>query len=420
MTIGYLAQVFPSLTMTFVYREVWALRAAGMDVQTFSTWTPNLDELSDEAKDLVRDTFYVFPLDWLRFLLNHMWYLFTRPGRYLSTLWFCLTSPHKTLKNRLRTLFHFCEAVHMARDVERKGVRHLHAHFALNSTTIALVISRLLDIPFSFTAHANDIFVNPILLPEKIKAARFVIVISEYNKRHLHSLVPTQETLDKMHLVRYCIDVERFSPPSQRPDNDRPIILAVARLVEKKGYPYLLRACKILADQGRDFQCLIVGDGPQEPLLRQIIQENDLADYVELVGVVFQEHLKEYLDKADVFALPCIIASDQDRDGIPNTLMESMAMEIPTISTTVVGIPELIQDMKTGMLVPPHDETALAKAIATLLDDRELRRALGRAGRAIVSEEFEIKKNAGRLLNIFRAYLENETQPRSNSGQQDA
>ena len=281
-----------------------------------------------------------------------------------------------------------------------------------NQSNLLLVfVLSLTDIPFSFTAHANDIFVNPILLPEKIKAARFIIVISEYNKQHLHSLVPGQETLDKMHLVHYCIDVQRFSPPSQRPDNDRPIILAVGRLVEKKGLPYLVKACKILADQGRDFQCLIVGGGPQEALLRQIIQENDLSDHVKLVGVVFQENLKDYLDKADIFALPCIIASDQDRDGIPNTLMEAMAMEIATISTTVVGIPELIKDMKTGLLTPPHDEVALAQAIATLLEDKELRRTLGKAGRVKVSKEFEIKKNANRLLDIFRAHLENRSRP---------
>jgi colanic acid/amylovoran biosynthesis glycosyltransferase len=412
MTIGYVAQVFPHLTMTFVYREVLALRAAGLDIQTFSTWKPKLSELSGEAKDLVKGTFYIFPLnDWLRFLLNHVWYLLTRPRRYLGALWFCLTREHKTLQNRLRTFYHFFEAVHLAKEVERRNIKHLHVHFALNATTMALVVSRLTDITFSFTAHANDIFANPILLPEKIRASRFIIAISKYNIRFLHNRVPAQETIRKTHLVHCGIDVQKFSPLSHRPHNDRPIILAVGRLIEKKGYPYLIKACRILADQGYNFRCLIAGGGPQESLLKQMIAEHDLSDYVSLLGAVFQEHLRDYLGKADVFALPCVVGSDGDMDGIPNTLMEAMAMEIPTVSTTISGIPELIEDRKTGLLVPPQDEVSLAKAIATLLEDRELRSTLGKAGRAKVVEEFEIEKNANLLLGIFKSYLEDGSHP---------
>lgn len=406
MTIGYVAQVFPHLTMTFVYREVLALRESGLDVQTFSTWKPRLTELSDEAKDLVEDTFYVFPLNWVQFLLSHARYLLTRPQRFVGTLWFCLTRKHKTLKNRLRTFYHFCEAIPLAREVERRDIKHLHVHFALNATTMAMVVSRLTDTTFSFTAHANDIFANPILLPEKIRAARFIIAISEYNMRFLHSVVPSQRTVAKTHLVHCGIDVLEFSPPDHRPRSDQPIILAVGRLVEKKGYPYLIKACRILADQGCDFRCLIVGGGPQESVLKQMIVSSNLADRVNLVGVVFQEHLRDYLVKADIFALPCVVASDQDMDGIPNTLMEAMAMEIPTISTTVSGIPELIEDMKTGLLVPPQDEVSLAGAIATLLENEALRSRLGKAGRIKVIDEFESRKNANRLLGIFGSYIE--------------
>lgn len=411
MIIGYSAQKLPQLTLTFVYREIFALRAAGLHIETFSTWKPNLEELSDESKAMVNDTFYIFPLNWVQFLLNHIWYLFTRPQRYLGTLWFCLTRKHKTFKNRMRTFLHFCQAVHMAKEVECRKVEHMHVHFALNATTIAMVVSRLNDITFSFTAHANDIFVNPILLPEKIEAAKFIITISEYNKQVLYNIVPTQETLNKIHLVRYGVDVQQFAPPDHRPDNDQPIILAVARLVEKKGFPYLIKACKTLVDQGYKFQCLIVGGGPQEALLKQMIEKYNLSNQVKLVGAVFQEHLKNYFTKADIFVLPCVIASDQDRDGIPNTLIESMAMGIPTVSTTVVGIPELIENGKTGLLASPRDEMSLAKALANLLDDRALRATLGQAGRAKVVAEFETGKNADALLQIFTSYLENGSTP---------
>ncbi len=406
MIIGYLAQVFPHLTMTFVYREVLALRNKNIHLQTFSTWKPKPEELSDEAKELVKSTFYIFPFNWSQFLFNHTWYLFRRPGAYLSTLWFCLMGEHKTFKNRLRTFYHFCQAVHLAKAVEAKNVGHLHVHFALNATTIALVVARLTKITFSFTAHANDIFVNPILLRDKINEAKFIIAISDYNKRFLYNILPDQGTCDKTHIVHCGIDVQHFSAPNKKLHNERPIILAIGRLVEKKGYLYLIRACKILVGQGYDFQCLIVGGGPQESLLKQIIEEEGVSDYVSLEGIVFQEHLLSYLDKADIFVLPCVVASDQDMDGIPNTLMEAMAMEIPAISTTVSGIPELIEHEKTGLLVAPEDEVSLAKAMATLLDDKELRGILGQAGRAEVIKAFEIEKNAHHLLSVFKSYLE--------------
>lgn len=406
MSIGYIAQVFPSLSMTFVYREVAALRSAGFEVQTFSTWKPKLSELSDEAKYLVQDTFYIFPLNWLQFLVSHFKYIVTRPQRYWGTLLFCLTRPHKTLKNRLRTFLHFCQAVHLARAVEQKGVNHLHAHFALNAATIALVVSRLTNTTFSFTVHANDIFVNPILLPEKIQAAEFIVSISEYNIRFLQKIVSPSEVVDKTHLVHCGIDVEHFMVSNnEKPDTGPPLIFSVARLVEKKGFFYLIKACKILVERGYEFNCLIGGDGPEYELLERLIQENGLTDCVKLLGVVFQEELKDYLNKTDIFVLPCIKAEDEDMDGIPNSLMEAMAMEIPVISTTLSGIPELIEDHRTGLLVPPNDETALANAICTLLDDANLGHILGQAGRVKVAEEFEIEKNAKSLLKIFEKYL---------------
>jgi glycosyltransferase involved in cell wall biosynthesis len=411
LIIGYVAQKFPQLTLTFVYREVIALRAAGLQIETFSIWKPKLEELSEEAKELVDSTFYIFPLNLLQFGLNQLWYLFTRPRRYLGSLWFCVTRDHKSFKNRVRTFFHFFQAVHMAKEVEARKVQHLHVHFALNAATIALVISRLTGITYSFTAHANDIFVNPILLPEKIKEAKFIIGISEYNKNFLYNILPTQETLNKIHPVRYGVDVKHFAPPGQRPRGEKPIIFSVARLVEKKGFPYLVKACQLLVERGYDFQCVIAGGGPQEGLLRQMIEENNLSEYVKLVGVVFQEHLRDLFWKADIFVLPCVIAGDQDRDGIPNTLIEAMAMEIPTVSTTVSGIPELIEDGKTGLLAEPRDAESLARAIARLLDDPELRSTLAKAGRAKVIAEFETEKNAQALYRIFASYLQEKPIP---------
>ncbi|MCC6454710.1 MAG: glycosyltransferase [Caldilineaceae bacterium] len=423
MKIGYLAQVFPHLTMTFVYREVLALRAYGLEVDTFATWRPNEAELSQEAKALVASTSYIFPIRWARFLRCHLQWLFRHPRRYVGTLLFCLRHSASSWRNSLRTLFHFGEAICLADEATRKEIDHLHVHFALNATTLAMIVARLTGITYSFTAHANDIFANPILLPEKIAAARFIVAISGYNADFLQRVVPDDETRAKIEVVRCGIDVEHFSPPSEpQEETDREaqrekcMILAVGRLVEKKGYPYLIEACKQLADQGYAFDCRIIGDGPQAEQLAQLIKENNLEDYVHLEGVVFQEGLKDYLTRAEIITLPCVVAQDQDMDGIPNSLMEGMAMGIPAVSTSISGIPELIEDNHTGLLVPPNDATALANALARLLSDHDLRDRLGKSGREKVMAEYEIQKNTRQLLNIFRARLGPELAYNSRQG----
>ena len=405
MTIGYLAQVFPRISETFVYREVQALREAHFAVQTFATWRPDPAALSEEAKALVDHTFYIFPLNWPKFFLSHLNYLFTRPRNYVATFLFFITREHKTFKNRVRTLLHFCEAVYLAREVERRGIKHLHVHFALNATTIAMVINKLTGISFSFTAHANDIFVNPILLPEKIALAKFIIAISDYNINLLKQIANSQDLAHKIHLVHCGIDVAHFAPPTHRPEGEPPLILSVGRLIEKKGFSVLIKACRILADQGHTFKCLIAGDGPQEAMLQQMITDSALHDHVELLGIIFQEDLKRYISQASLFVLPCVVGQDNDMDGIPNSLMEAMAMETPVISTTLSGIPELVQDGETGLLAPPGDAVALAEAMAQLLQDKKYRLILGSQGREKVMTEFEITKNVDKLLTIFHSYL---------------
>lgn len=401
-TIGYLAQVFPHLTMTFVYREVLALRAAGLAIDAFATWRPKASELSAEAKPLVAETFYIFPLRWTRFVRAHLRFGVTRPLRYLRTLAFCLTRPQRSWRNRLRTLLHFGQGVYLADEVARRGITHLHVHFALNAATLALIVQRLTGIPFSFTAHANDIFANPILLPEKLAAARFVVAISDYNAAFLRQVVP--EAATKIHVVHCGIDVADFTPLPYRPQSVKPTIVAVGRLVEKKGYPYLIEACRLLRERGDEFTCRIAGDGPQQAQLQALIAAYGLEPYVYLDGQIFEERLKSYLAQADLITLPCVVAHDQDMDGIPNSLMEGMAMGLPAVSTTLSGIPELIEHEQSGLLVPPNDAVALADALARLIEEPALRRRLGQAGRAKVTAEYALAKNTAQLVELLRRY----------------
>jgi glycosyltransferase involved in cell wall biosynthesis len=403
--VGYVMQKYPSLTLTFVYREVLALRAAGFEVETFSIWKPRRDELSSEARALVDETFYLFPLRLTLFAGSHLRYLLTRPRRYLSALAFCAMRDWAGGLQLLRRLSHFLQAGYLAAEVERRGIRHLHAHFARNATTLAMVVARLCDTTFSFTAHANDLFVAPTLLPQKLQAAHFVVAISEYNRHFLQRCLPGPETQRKLHVVRYGLDTSHFARLAPPATDAPPLILSIGRLVEKKGFPYLVQACQHLSERGYRFRCVIVGQGPEEAKLRRMIASAGLAAHVQLAGAVFQEKLTHYLADAQVFALPCVVATDGDRDGIPNTLIEAMAMELATVSTEVVGIPELIEHEKSGLLVAPHDSLGLANALARLLDDEALRYALGKAGRAKVVAEYEIGKNTHELLSIFQCTL---------------
>ena len=401
--IAYIAQSFPNLTATFIYREVLALRDIEFNVTTFSTWKPDVNALSEEAKELVDSTVYVFPISWPTFFVAHLYFLFTRPLRYISTFLFVLTRRGETARNRLRTFFHFCEAICLAIEAKRREIRHIHAHFSINAASIALIISRLLDVSFSFTAH-NSFFTDRLILKEKCKAARFIVAISEYSRDLLLRLVKESKA-DRFHIIHCGVCTDKFSPPTSKVPNPSWLIFSIAQLVERKGIPVLAQACKILDQRGFDFRCIIAGDGPQRVLLEQMIAEYQIQEKVQLVGVVFQEQLLSYLSRADVFVLPCLTASDGDRDGIPVVLMEAMAMEIPTVSTNVSGIPELIEDGQSGLLVREKDPTALADALERLLLDRELGIKLGKKARQKILREFDIEGNVRQLATLFKQYL---------------
>jgi glycosyltransferase involved in cell wall biosynthesis len=343
-SIAYLNDTIPGLTT--VYREAIALRNKGLSVHTFAIWPPPEEKIPQEARGLIEQTFYIFPMRWLAFLRTHLTYLLTRPRAYLGTLFFVLTRPAQSLAKRQRTLFHFAEAVYLAAAIEERRLRHVHAHFALAVATQALVVGRLTGIPFSFTAHAVDIFADQLILREKIEAARFIVAISEYNKRFLVEYVGDPQVAAKIHVVHSGIPIADFSPNahSMRTSDALPLILSIGRLVEKKGFPFLIRACKHLRDQGYRVRCIIVGSGPQEKVLRCLIRDLGMGDWIELPGWLDQAEVKAYLEKATIFALPCVVAANGDRDGIPAALMEAMAMAKPCVSTAISGIPELIED----------------------------------------------------------------------------
>jgi glycosyltransferase involved in cell wall biosynthesis len=259
---------------------------------------------------------------------------------------------------------------------------------------MAFVAGRLLDRPYSVTAHANDIYVKPVLLDLKLSRAHFVSTCTGYNLRHLEKEFHLN---GKLHCFYHGLELEAYQPQA-RISSEVPLITSVGQLKEKKGFSYLLQACKILRDQGYAFHCQIIGEGPLRFMLEGQIRDFSLETGVTLCGAIPHDNVIEELKRSTMFVLPCVTGSDGDRDGIPNALLEAMAMQLPVVSTAHSGIPEVLSDGVNGFLVPSADAKTLAEAMAKLLDQPALRREMGVRGRQFVSEKFDAVHNASRLL----------------------
>jgi glycosyltransferase involved in cell wall biosynthesis len=299
------------------------------------------------------------------------------------------------------TFFHFAAGVYAAHFLRDQDYDQIHAHFIDRAATLALVASRLLDIPYSVTAHANDIYVNPILLHEKLGEAKFVATCTGYNQAHLARL-GADSFGHKLRCIYHGLDVGNYQPAS-RVSSDKPMVIAVGQLKEKKGFAYLIEACHMLKERGYHFECQIVGEGPLRQDLEARIRQLFLQDTVTLCGALPHQDVIDKYKQSTIFVLPCIVGSDGDRDGIPNAVLEALAMQRPVVSTRHSGIPEVVEDGVNGLLVPPADAVALAEALANLLDDPERRQRLGERGRQTVIENFDVAQNVRRLLAEFTA-----------------
>jgi glycosyltransferase involved in cell wall biosynthesis len=298
------------------------------------------------------------------------------------------------------------------RDVE---VRHLHAHFCHGATTVAWLASLMTGLPFSFTAHAKDIYcesLNPAgLLRRKMRAARFVVTCTDANREHLLKIEPSA----RVHCVYHGLNAEftellgatdGAARPTKTEGGRRLRALGVGRLVEKKGFDVMVEACGILRRREVPFEAVIVGEhGEHEPEIRRRIDALGLQDSVRLAGPMEQTKLFEEYRSAGVFCLPCRVLDNGDRDGIPNVLMEAMACGLPVVTTPVSGIPEIISDGFNGRLVPPDDPAALADALQRIDADGRLAESLSNEARATVRERFDGERFAAELAALFREVL---------------
>jgi glycosyltransferase involved in cell wall biosynthesis len=286
------------------------------------------------------------------------------------------------------------------------AIQHIHAHFAHDPTLIAQLVHRLTGLPFTFTAHARDLYQIPqAALAERVAAARTVFTCCSANLDYLHKVAP-ESVWPKIHLIHHGVNLRQFQPvpcavPAERHPQRTPLLLSVGRLVEKKGFLDLLHACAELNARGHCFRCLIYGEGPLADQLTALIAELELAAMVKLMGACPQEAIITMMQQSDIFVLTPYVTADGDRDGVPNVLVEAMACGLPVVATTVGGIPELVTDQHNGLLSAPHDIAAIATNLSTLLESATLRRQLGLAARQTVEQKFDLDAAARQLLAIF-------------------
>lgn len=401
LCVGYVLKRFPRLSETFVLNEILALERQGITVEVFSLLKPP-DEPRHALLNEVRARVTYLPSSGN---LGRIKMLHGLDASAVSLAELLVPGEHgplypaKTVEE-VATLH--LKAAAVAILARQRGIDHLHAHFGSDATTVALLAGRLSGLGYSYTAHARDIFHTYASPAEddamrriKLEEAQFCATVSDYNVRRLKEIAPRAQ----IHRLYNGIDLSRFRPA---PEKRRPgLIVAVGRLIEKKGFADLIEACRLMAPALPEMRCRIIGDGPLHADLTARIEAAGLTDRVEIVGPQTQESLIGLMQEASVITLPCIVSASGDRDGLPTVLLEGMALGLPVVTTTTSGGPEIVEDGQTGHLCAPGEPADLAMSIGILLSAPEKATEMGLAGRRRAERLFSLDRNVATLAGHF-------------------
>jgi len=399
LKIGYIVKMFPRLSETFILNEILELERRGAEIVIFSIKKPDEGQFHPQLSRVKAKVLYLEGLDlkkWTSWLGTIWPFLLPHRERFWQLLEKALVKKdHNQMELLLLSSW-------VAARAEEFGLSHLHAHFASLPSTVAYFSHQITQIPFSFTAHAKDIYVYDMeehFLREKLFAAQFVVTVTDYNRRYLLKNAPGLDP-DVINVIYNGVDIERLKP-DERQDREPNHILAVGRLVPKKGFGDLLDACKLLIDRGISFHCLIVGDGREAEQLHRKQQELDLINEVKFLGPKRQDEIVELMHKSTLLCLPCTIDGDGNRDALPTVILEAMACGLPVVSTNLSGIPEMIDSGINGLLVEPDDPVSLSDHLTRLLSSEKLRKKLADGGLKKVALKFNLKTNVDSLLSLY-------------------
>jgi colanic acid/amylovoran biosynthesis glycosyltransferase len=398
LRVGYVLKVFPRISETFILNEILELERQGIEIDIFSLKPPT-------------DPRYHGDLSRLRATATYL------PAGEGSEGWRQIRSawpPADVNPSRIGQAFLqallmqdpaapklFTQALVLAGAIRKRGIQHLHAHFATSATSVAMMAAELAAITFSFTAHAKDIYhrsVDRDSVALAMKQAAFVVTVTDHNVSSLLDLAPACG--DKVRRIYNGMSLECLQPAPWDVGYP-PLIVSVGRLIEKKGFPYLVEACRLLKYRRRSFRCVIVGAGDKEQELRALIERLNVAEEVVLAGAMEHEAVLETIRRSTVTVLPCIVGEDGNRDALPTVLLEAMALGRPVVSTDLPGVTEIVDHGVNGFLVPQRDSRALAEALETVLEKPELQVSLGRASRTKAEGAFDLTRNVSVLAGLF-------------------
>lgn len=397
--VAYLSGEYPRATDTFIQREVAQLRAQGLDVLTASIRkTDSKHHVGPEQRAEFAATFQVQqnarnPVHLLR---AHLSVLRHAPGRWGAAALLARRIAPPGIRAALWQLFYFLQAAVLADHLRKKGVTHLHNHFANSSCSVAILASRMSGIPFSFTMHGPAIFYEPKhwRIDEKIAQARFVSCISHFCRAQ-GMMFADQNHWAKLKIVHCGVDPEKYGQTPHRTFGKH--LVFVGRLDAIKGVPLLLDALSALRKDHPDARLSIVGDGPHREQLEQQAERLGLGDMVAFLGYRSQDAVADLLAEADMLVLPSFA------EGVPVVLMEAMAARLPVIASQVAGVGELVEDGVSGHLIPAGDMQSLIARMDHLLSHPDVCAKMGEAGRAKVVRDFDIRKEAAWLKVLITA-----------------
>ena len=393
--IAYIMSRFPHLPETFILREMIALEQLGRSIELYPLIIQKQTLVHKEALSWIARAHRV---PWLSkdVLSANLRYAVDRPDQYFSLLGRVFQENFNTPKFLVRALMLFPRSVWMAKEFKERGVSHVHAHYATHPALVAWLVNQLTGIPYSITVHAHDIFVDKPMLATKLRGAAFIASISEFNRDYLVNLLGPW-VREKIRIIRCGIDPTFYGYEVKPLISKQLDIISVGSLQPYKGFIFLIKACAILRDRSIPFHCRIVGGGDLRLHLEYAIKSNNLENLVTLVGPQTQDEVSMLLRTANCYVQPSVIMPSGKMEGIPVALMEAMASSVPVIATSISGIPELVRDRETGLLVPPENPSAIAEALVEVFMRYPDAYKRAERGRKWVFEEFELIANVRKL-----------------------